>query len=1251
MRRRRYRDEPTDEILEEGSRRNKRRPRERRRSRWGLRLLVVLVILLVAAPTILSHTRLPIDWLASAARGKGWQLSVDSVRIGWLSPIQLTGVRAQGASKQTRLEAASIETELSLLTLLRRPSDLGSIRIVEPRGTIAVLPGSTSLERDLESLMGSEQADDQPFVGGGESSSYAMKIEVIDGQWQLVDAVTDRSWMLEGLQGSIAYSAAQDHPLEGALESRVVSPSGSEGTLRSVIQTAADGDWNLQLDLDQLSLDILDLACLRSGVTDNQSYKWQGLASGKASIRGQSPMHLSFEPLAFRDVRVMEPTKNGLLELARLDELKLQGKATYADGLLAGDPLEFESNVGRGRLVGTLQSTTDQPSTNAVGPPSTSAKGDRAQASQGWAQWLDRWSGEGEVEIDLAALAAAAPRALRLRENATVRSGHASFQVARKANRADSPLEVQLQLDSIAAATPAGALQLAPIDGAIRVRPQGNMVIAEQLKLTSSFANLDGHGDMQSGEVRFDIDLAKLAEVIAPLVDLSGTQLTGKANGQLAWMATPDRRWQANGDAIARDLRIVTPTQTLINEPSLKLLAKASGSIENDQLTELTTATLRLQQADMEWQMSLVEPIAMPDADTAWPVEGSGSGELGTIVRLLRPWLPESIEKIEGKFSGRLAGVFGQRDGALREANFELTNPRGRCFGRNWSQPQGRIEIAGKIPYPQGDIVLEKLQVQANVLSLAARGRWPIDGRGSIESAFSIDTDGLQRAIGPIYLSGTDPDDGYWMGGMIEGTLAADRADRVVQLDMKLDGKNATLFGPRSAPNSQSNAAIPIANANAVRPNVIWSESMAALEGIVQWDLERGRFQSDRLTLNLPWGELSGKTVGSIDPAFQLQIEGSSNVDAAELAARIRQLAGIDVQLRGESEQPLRISIDNRQRADEPMVVETKIAWEEGTYAGMNFGKAIVPIRLTDRDVRIERTELPLDLGTVRIGGNVRYSPEPLTVELAAGQVFEQVAITEPMCRSWLKYVAPLAADATSAEGTMGLVIDEAIIVPNDPIQTRVIGRLQIDSARLGPGPLSQRVLGAAKQIKAVGRGDTSGLAGLLQVPGLLPGQMPVGNAGNNAANNAAGLDANGNPNPNLNPNAAPLDPWLLLPAQTVDFQVDRGMVTHNRIEFQADDMRFFTSGAVGLDSRLNMLVQVPIQAKWVERVPQLAGQTLSLPIDGTLSQPSLDSRQLTAALGQVGAQAVQGAAENLLQRELQKGLEKTGLDRFLGGQ
>ena len=142
-----------------------------------------------------------------------------------------------------------------------------------------------------------------------------------------------------------------------------------------------------------------------------------------------------------------------------------------------------------------------------------------------------------------------------------------------------------------------------------------------------------------------------------------------------------------------------------------------------------------------------------------------------------------------------------------------------------------------------------------------------------------------------------------------------------------------------------------------------------------------------------------------------------------------------------------------------------------------------------------------------------------------------------------------------------------------------------------------------------------------------------------NLASVAKGLDPQRGPQPGPQISTTNL---VTLPPQTVDFAVSQGIVSHERLYLKLDRAQVITSGRVDFDGSLNMIVQVPLDTRWLGRdLQQLAGQVVTLPIDGSISRPSLDSTSLRQIATQLGTQAVQSTAENYLQQQLNKGLDK----------
>lgn len=342
---------------------------------------------------------------------------------------------------------------------------------------------------------------------------------------------------------------------------------------------------------------------------------------------------------------------------------------------------------------------------------------------------------------------------------------------------------------------------------------------------------------------------------------------------------------------------------------------------------------------------------------------------------------------------------------------------------------------------------------------------------------------------------------------------------------------------------------------------------------------------------------------GKLEPTSDgedLLLEGPTRLKMNEVAARLSALLGVDLHAEGVHESPLLIRARRANSGSHQFSVKTNVGWEAGDIAGVRFGPASVPVRLNETSLEIAPSRVPVGQGFVNLAGQLHYRPGPLWLQIDRGIVAESVRITPEMSQRWLKYLAPLVADATQIDGLLGAEIDEAVIVFDHPDQSRVIGRMNVGNVQLNAGPLADQLLTGIKQLQALSDGLRNPVA-------VAPGKT-----------------------------------LLRMPAQTVDFAVSHGTVSHERLFFEVDRAQVVTSGRVSFDGRLNMIAMVPLDPRWLGKdLKGLAGQTVTLPIDGTLSRPSLDSSGVAQVVTQLGAQAVQSSAENYLQQQLNRGLEK----------
>jgi hypothetical protein len=399
--------------------------------------------------------------------------------------------------------------------------------------------------------------------------------------------------------------------------------------------------------------------------------------------------------------------------------------------------------------------------------------------------------------------------------------------------------------------------------------------------------------------------------------------------------------------------------------------------------------------------------------------------------------------------------------------------------------------------------------------------------------------------------------------------------------------------------NATSNGSYVSTAASANTTQVLWTEpqALADLSGVFRY--ADGSLLVDSSTLQLPWFAYQGqaKWLQPVDGS-EAMVQGQFRYDAQRVIERLRPWIGDYLLMSGERVEPLEIQwkATKSEGWADALAVQTKLGWDQAQAIGIDIGSADIPL-VVERGVFRSAAEIPVSQGTVRWNLSSDLNDKTLRIQQAPQVVLDQVAITPQMCRGWLKYVTPLLADVTRVEGSLSLRLDEATIVPSDAMQQTFAGQIMIHGATVGSGPLADQLLLLVQQVKELRKG--------------------------------------------LSPSVATEpEQWLQLAPQPIDFVVRQGRVAHRNLQIQAGDVTIVTTGDVGIDGSLNLVAQVPIRKEWLGNqaaLQSLAGQSLSIPVGGTVQQPQLDMRGLSQMTVQLGQQAAQG----YIQKQLDRGLNK----------
>jgi hypothetical protein len=289
---------------------------------------------------------------------------------------------------------------------------------------------------------------------------------------------------------------------------------------------------------------------------------------------------------------------------------------------------------------------------------------------------------------------------------------------------------------------------------------------------------------------------------------------------------------------------------------------------------------------------------------------------------------------------------------------------------------------------------------------------------------------------------------------------------------------------------------------------------------------------------------------------------------------------------------------------------EAALGWEGAQYVGLISGPADFTARLSGGVVNVGPLDIPVSEGRLKAAPRVLLTSASPSVVFDRGPLVENVRISPEMCSLWLKFVAPLLAEATRAEGKFSVSLEGADIPVSAPMRSSIAGNLAIHTAQIGPGPLAQQYVTMYQQLRS-----------MLQ---------PAGTAAASEAEANRGL--------------------LVMPKQDVQFEVREGAVYHRGLQLTIGNTVITTEGSVGIQSQeLNLVTSVPLQESWFKNQATLAaalkGKSLTIPVRGTLSQPRLDLKSINDLTKQLAGAAMQGAVnkqiergQGILTKEIEKG-------------
>jgi len=1149
------------------------------------------------APGIVAHTALKQEILSAALADFEGSVTVGAASLGWLSPLAAHDIAAYDTGGEPLAEVKSLRSERSLLALLSERNRPGAFRVEQPSVHLALREGGSNWEDALSSYLNRQSE-------GG--SIEELKLEIVGGTIQVRDETANGNWRVDELNAIVEVASGSPQVLRARLDGQVQADGAAPGTVSADLEWKMGqgpeetlGEGQVAMRVESLRLEPLAAAAQRldGDIQIQGTLTCEGLCRWSA---GGNIKRVQIDRLAARDLSVRARKWLGDDEL-RTAYLNGSGRLEASGDRWQLDRIVLDTEFARLEGHGVVRA------------------GQLTSAKVGAAILGEFQKDDLHVtgEIDLPQLASMLPSTLKIRPTTKIKSGR--IRVALASKSAGTP-SITARLEATDLVAVDAGREIAwdrPILLTANLRHSDDGPVIDELVCRSDFLNVSARGTLAHGAANVTGDLTKLATEAGRLIDLGDLKLAGRLDGSLQWQRDGERQVAADGQITLSDFELATAENLPWREKQLVVELAATADAVDGRIARVETAAATLHSAGDQFQAELLRPIDQPSAQSAWPLRVHANGQLATWLPRLQPFLSPSGWKLDGTIDVDATANVHTAGVDADSVTVQLDEFRAQGDGWVIDEPAVRLETKGSWSTTDRRLVANTVAMTSSTLAFRAQQvvlQFP-KGSPNVSGVVSYRADlgRLQRWL----RDPRQPADRQVAGSVVGLVQASHQAD-VTQVDWSADVKDL-IYAARESSRTPYNT-MPVSRTNDWQE--MWREPTMKLSGQKRYDHRSDLLAINTITAATDTLKVTAKgKIKELSERRVADVDGQIEYDLANVTKKLRGVLGSHIQLAGHEEGKFKIkgplawpetssaaasdevsvasSGDAASRSLVPreLTASANLGWHSASVHGMDVGQGELKGTLSDGLIRFASLDVPVSDGRFKSTPWIDLNMTPASLRVARGPIVENVRISPEMCRTWLKYIAPLLADATRSEGRFSISLDGANVPLADAQKSDVIGELTIHSAQIGPGPMAQEFLSTAQQLKTLVGGGATG-------------------SGNLTTNS-----------------------WLVVPEQTIKFEVEDGRVLHQGLTVTVDDVLIRTSGSVGLDQSLAILAEVPVRDQWVEGkryLGALKGTVLRIPVHGTLSKPRLDRR----ALRDLGRNTMRDAADRLLEDELKRGLQ-----------
>ena len=799
-----------------------------------------------------------------------------------------------------------------------------------------------------------------------------------------------------------------------------------------------------------------------------------------------------------------------------------------------------------------------------------------------------------DADVELAKLAAILPRLLRVKDGTELREGRVSVHLASRARDGETLWDGSVRTTALKGTRDGRALvwdQPLRADFAGRLRSDGRPVF-DKLECLSDFVGLAARGSPEEFVARADVDLDRLAARLAEFVDLGGVKLGGRADVLVQTGPRPGGGVTANATVKLTRFTVADGIRRGITEPEVTVVVRAAGALDPNGPIRIDAADVKLTASGDELSAVLQGTIADARSPRTGKLAAKLTGNLGRWRNRLGTLAGIPADWVIAGTGTATGTVALTPEGAAVEgASAYLTNARFRGAVIELDERFLKAETGLTWDRKTGAVALTNVVLHCDTAVFTAPR---FDLKPTPGGYAAVATGKLTANVNRVQRAlkqQSDPAGSDAVNGLATGTVDLDTSGATVKFAADLK-VDGVMFGPPAKP--------------------IWTEPWVKLTAGGEYDpaADALRFRALKAERDGLTADAKG-TVAKLGTTQDLDLGGTLAYDLAKLEPQLKAYLGKGSQAVGKDAKPFRLAgrlsdggaglavkLGKPASSLGSLDGNAAVGWQALKAYGFEVGPAELKATVARGAVTATPVEATFGGGKVRLEPRLDLLSKDYDLTFAKGRIVDRAKLTPVACANALGYALPAIANVAQADGLVSFDLDDNAVPLADPDRAAVRGRLTLHNVTVSPGPV------------------------IAEVFTLLGAKQPALHLANE---------------------------------QVVAVRMENGRVHHENLTLTVGQSVVRTSGSVGLDGSLALVLDLPVPQKFLDAVlknnplirESLAKQRIKVPVGGTLAKPVLDLRGMELGVQQAVRDAGKTAGGDLMKKNEDKLLQE--LQKKLG--